>query len=235
MDLMYSNCIYREIVEHATSPEMTQEHKALAIMNAAHALLKPRTAFFGGKDSVSLGPIRIFNTSRTVLIFGGACGDACHVLGRALLTAGLEIRLVQMKVGDVYGGHIVMEVLIDGRWVVFDPSCNLSFRNPDGSLATFAEIGDNLPYFQIQAPVIREGNLTFKELRRTNWEKIPIILPAVRMALDWTIGREAREGISLRAYLLNSWLNFIVLLSVLYLILVLWSVKLWRSGALSMD
>ncbi len=230
MEYIYSKSIYQKIVERATKSEMTQEEKVLAILNTVHNLLEPRTEFFGGKGNINFGPFKIFNASRAVLTFGGACGDYIHVLGRALKAADINVRIVQMKVGDVYGGHIVLEALINNRWAILDPSYNLYFRNPDGSLATFSEIKENWQYFQKQVPPNYNPEYAYEGMRRTNWKKILIILPLIRKTIDWTLGPEIRREISLRAYALNVWLVYIIFLSLLYGGFILWTIKVWRNS-----
>jgi hypothetical protein len=230
MEYFYSNSIYEEIVSRATTPEMAQEEKAVAIMGAVHKLLEPRTEFFGGRGNISFGPLKALNASRTVLAFGGACGDYVHVLGRALKTAGIKVNVIQMRVGDVFGGHIIAEAQIGGKWVVLDPLYNLYFTNPDKSLATFQEISENWQYFKNQVPKNYEQTYNYAGMRRTNWGKIPIILPAVKKILDWTVGPETRREISLRAYALNVWLVYMTLLFLAYLALVFYTLKEFRDG-----
>ena len=230
MEYIYSKSIYQKIVERATKSEMTQEEKVLAILNTVHNLLEPRTEFFGGRGNIPFGPLKVFNASRTVLTFGGSCGDYVHVLGRALKAADINVRMIQMKVGDVYGGHIVLEALINNRWAVLDPSYNLYFRNPDGSLATFSEIKENWQYFQKQVPPNYNPEYAYEGMRRTNWKKILIILPLIRKTIDWTLGPEIRREISLRAYALNVWLVYIIFLSLLYGGFILWTIKVWRNS-----
>jgi hypothetical protein len=230
MEYVYSNRIYEEIVSRATTPEMTQEEKAISIMNAVHDLLEPRTEFFGGRGNISFGPLKALNASRTVLTFGGACGDYTHVLGRALRTAGIKINIIQMKVGDLFGGHIVIEALVENRWIILDPLYNLYFKNPNGNLATFSEISGNWQYFQNQTPYNYDPEYAYEGMRRTNWTKIPLVLPAVKKILDWTVGPETRKEISLRAYALNVWLAYAIILSLIYAIFILYTIKIFKKG-----
>lgn len=229
MEYLYSQRIYQEIAERATKPEMTQEEKALVILNTVYNLLEPRTEFFGGRGNIPFGPLKVFNASRTILTFGGACGDYVHVLGRALKAADINIQVVQMKVGDIYGGHIIAEVLINDRWVILDPIYNLYFRNPDGSLATFSEISGNWQYFQKQVPSNYNPEYAYEGMRRTNWGKIPVLLPLAKKILNWMVGPEIREEISLRAYVLDVWFVYIIFLSLLYGAFILWTIKVWRN------
>lgn len=229
MEYFYSNSIYEEIVSRATTPEMAQEEKAVAIMGAVHKLLEPRTEFFGGRGNISFGPLKALNASRTILIFGGACGDYTHILGRSLQAADIKIRIIQMRVGDIFGGHIVVEALINDRWAIFDPLYNLYFRNPDGSLATFLEINENWNYFKNQIPKNYDPTYNYGGMRRTNWAKIPVILPAVKKIIDWTVGPEVRKEISIRAYALNVWLVYIIILSLIYAVLIFWTIKTFRK------
>lgn len=229
MDYVYSKNVYKEIVARTITADMSQKEEVLALLGAVYNLAEPRTEFFGGRGNIDFGPRSFFGSSRSTLQLGGACGDRVQVLGLALNTAGFEARVAQMKVQGVFGGHIVAEALINGRWIVLDPLFNLAFENADGSLATFSEIRNNWEYFKNQTPSDYNPDYSYVAVRYTNWKKIPIIMPAIKKTLDLLIGEEARREISLRAYFWDVWRAYLIGGFILYFIVVVWTLAVIRG------
>ncbi len=74
----------------------------------------------------------------------GGCGDFSALLSAMLTVRGIKSRFIGLYNYPQHGGHVVIEVLINGRWVVFDPtySSYFSIIKPDGTeeLLSFEEL-----------------------------------------------------------------------------------------------
>ncbi|MGN6436125.1 MAG: hypothetical protein ACTHMM_06310 [Agriterribacter sp.] len=134
----------------------------------------------------------------------GACGSYSMVMARILKDLNVDVRLVQMKVEGKFGGHIILEAKqANDNWAVFDPLYNLYFRKPDNSLASFSEVELNWNYYKSQVPSSYDMRYSYEGKRYTNWNKIPIIMPAIKKMLDWTVGKDRADSFSLRTFTLR--------------------------------
>jgi len=196
-------------------------------MNASHTLVGKSNEIFnlgikpGAKEA-------LFGSSEEIVAGGGTCGDFVHVAARALKTAGYKIRVAQMKVGETYGGHVFLEVLIDGGYRVLDPYFNVSYVNKSGELATFEEVSNNWENFRQQTPQNYNLAYSYNGVRYTNWDKVPIMMPLVKKGLIFFWGEATINHISIRAYLLEAYLVRMWLLCVLYL----WVIVLTALGCI---
>jgi len=224
----YENRLFDGIVNKVTNADMDQQNKALTLLNHTHELLSSRLELFRnvGRDSFRE---RFFASSDVHLMDAqGACGSFTGVLGRLLQRAGFEVRIAQMKCADQWGCHINLEAKIDGRYVALDPLYNLAFTRPDGELANYQEIGLDWQYYQTQTPDNYYPAYQYEDVRYTNWQKIPVIMPLIKMALDVILGEKANT-ISVRSYVLNVYFIYAVLLSLFYLMLLFVSIKFLRN------
>ena len=104
-------------------------------LHKTHFLLKPREELFEGEENINLRDA-LFRSSDIQLIDAkGACGSYTHVLGRLLQRAGFEVRIAQMKCGENWGCHILLEANIDGTLyidggnVIFDKRLQVRFSS----------------------------------------------------------------------------------------------------------
>jgi len=141
----------------------------------------------------------------------GACGSYSYVLGRLLKNMNYTVRFVQMKSGDVYGAHNLIEAKMGSQWVVLDPLYNLYFTKPDGNLASFKDVQNNWDYYKTQLPAGYDMTYHYEDARYTNWQKVPVLMPALKKVLNWTIGKEKADQVSLRSFVLRKY-NFFKLI-----------------------
>lgn len=175
----------------------------LAAMHKTHALMTEKeTGRMGldltGMESTFTSPILRFAVTKD-----GACGGNSLVLAQILDGMGYTVRPAQMKVGGKFGGHIVLEVKIDGKWAVLDPMFNLSFKNPNGSLASFAEVQHNWAYYSAQRPADYNPEFKFEDVRYTNWGKVPVLGACAKFVVTLFVGREGAKYFSVRSMFLN--------------------------------
>lgn len=170
-------------------------------LKLVHQVLNGRQEMFsdvGGLNANVIQPVTV-----DLMISQGACGSYSLVMTRLLQELGYDTRVVQMKVSGIYGGHILVEAKHASGWVVLDPSYNLYFRDANGKLASFDEVKADWPFFSRQVPQGYNPNYKYDDKRYTNWEKIPIIMPAVKTLLSWIIGSEKANTFSLRVFTLR--------------------------------
>jgi hypothetical protein len=192
-----------------TPPEgASQAESALALLHASHALVKPRVTAFSAHSSPGIRE-RVLNSGDFALIEGtGVCGSYTHVLALALKSAGFPVRIAQMRCGDRWSCHILLETRIDGRWVVMDPSFDLAFRNRDGTLASFSQVRRDWARHRDNLPAEYPLEYAYEDVRYTNWDKVPGLMPLIKWLLDIVLGEAANE-ISLRAHVLHLYRTYL--------------------------
>jgi len=206
MNADYEDRLYGVFVAGVVTPEMTPEQKMLALMSRVYRVVEDRSPIFA-EDTLG-GPVCL----RTIWLHSGdtrllqaneACGSNAGIFVEACQQAGLPARVCQMTRENA-SVHILSEVQVDGKWVVADPTFNQVFRTPSGELASHADVSADWPYYRHQADSGYEtGGCMFQGVRYTNWSKVPVLLPAVKGILNWVLGREKADQISLRSYCLN--------------------------------
>lgn len=181
----------------------SDHERALAIMSSVHRVLRPRLETLGSGGAVRPAPMA--STDSHIQVPAGYCGSFSHVLARALQRAGIDAKLAQMLVGDVWGGHIVVAALVGGRWVALDPLYDVAFHGADGSLLGFEELQRDWDSVKDQCPPDYDHRYRYEGVRFTNWSRIPL-------------GQSLFGGseISLRSHFLNLhwWYAFIGLVGV---------------------
>ena len=156
----------------------------------------------------------------------GSCGSYSMILGRLLKELDYPVRFAQMKVGGKFGGHIILETKTKDGWVVLDPLYDLFFMRPDGKLASFADVGAHWDYYSKQVPPGYDYSYNYAGVQYTNWSKIPVVMPATKKVLNWAMGKEKADKISLRNIILSKFEFILKILFVIYLPLSAWTIYL---------
>jgi hypothetical protein len=190
------------IVRSVTTDRMTNEEKALALLRETYDIVRFGLRHADSADLKRVQRLPIASFDELIFLPAAACGDASAILFRLLDDAGIPSRMAQMRCGGRDGCHIIDEAFIGGRWVALDPLFNLAFRNDRGQLATFKEISANWQSFRKQAPPGYSQRYRYEAVRYTNWQKIPIVMPALRRVLVAIFGEARTSEISLRSYLM---------------------------------
>jgi hypothetical protein len=107
-----------------------------------------------------------------------------------------------------FGGHMLVEVWSDGRWMVMDPLFNQFFTKPDGSLASFEEVQNNFSYYSKQLHPDYPKEYQYQDVRYTNWNKIPVVSPFAKKLFNFVYGEQRANEICLRKYLIKFYLNW---------------------------
>lgn len=132
------------------------------------------------------------------LVRGGACGTYAGLLGRLLDAADIDFRVVQLYCEDVdvWGCHIVLEVDVDGTWRSVDPLYNVVFP-----VSAQALRDDWIQYRHI-VPSEYRPMYDYSDFRYTNWDKIPVLMPAFQRILELLLPDTAKT-LSIRRHVLD--------------------------------
>ncbi len=206
----------------------SKESFALKATETAYQLEESRYLIFG-KQHINGIKANFFRPSTFDLMTGnGACASYAAVLARILKSDDMQVRIGQMKVNGYYGGHMFVETKTESGWVVLDPMFNLVFKNGDGKIAGFKELQQNWNQYQLQLPVNYKAEYNFQEVRYTNWEKIPVITPAIKSMLDFFVGKEKADLISIRPYLLRNYHKLAWVTGIFLLISLLQTARIYK-------
>lgn len=205
----YEQKVFDSLVEHIKTTvdnrpgtDRTEEliRTSLSLTNF---LGQSRMKIFEGHDLNTIKSEFIHPVSFDLMTGKGACGSYSYILSRLLSELKITNRIAQMKVQDNYGGHNIVEAKTSKGWVVLDPLYNLYFTRQDGQMASFADVQANWSYYQQQVPQGYDGKYDYAGVRYTNWTKVPVVMPAMKKVLQWTMGKEEVETFSLRTHMLK--------------------------------
>ena len=201
--------------------------RALAIANSFE---HNRLGIFKNRE-IEGWKANLFHPATVDLTTGsGACGSASTILGRVLKSNNFKVRFAQMTVNGRSGGHIVIEANKKNKWVVLDPLYNLYFKDSSGNFASFEEVHKNFNFYKKQVPADYPMEYSYEGVNYTNWKKIKIIGPATKSILDFFIGKEKADKISIRAHIIRNYYILYLLTRALFIFLLLilgW--KYWKS------
>jgi len=228
INYQFEDRLYDRIASKVALVENAPEKNTLLLLQASHDLLNPRLKFFEGKQTLGVRD-RFLRSSDIQLLDGGACGTHAHVLARLLQRVDIPVRIAQMQCEGHYGCHIVVEALVNGKYVVLDPLYNIKFRNKDNSLASFSDVQNNWSDFVDQLPSDYDHFYKYEGVRYTNWDKIPVVMPALKELMRLFIGNDV-ETLSLRVYVLNLYKTYFFFLLMLYPLLVFATYRLYRRS-----
>ena len=75
----------------------------------------------------------------------------------------------------------------------------------------------NWDYYKEQLPASYNNSYRYEDVRYTNWDKIPVILPALKKILTIFLGKERTDTISLRVHLLRIYDLYFLITLFLYI------------------
>lgn len=206
MEAAYENGLFLSIknsIDHKTDANDTEDSVLLKAMDVCHTLMADRGATF--QDGASLGPQGDFfhPASVDLMTAGGACGSYSEVLARIMQTYEYPIRIAQMKANGIFAAHNLVEVKTAHGWVILDPTFNAAFTKPDSRLASFDDVKNNWTYYSKQVPPGYDMNYRYEDVRYSNWQKLPVVLPAIKGTLNFLLGKEKADTISMRTWFLK--------------------------------
>jgi hypothetical protein len=162
-----------------------------------------RSGVFSIKEVSSFKASVIHPVTYDLMTTNGACGSYSYILSRLLNELKIPNRIAQMKVSGKYGGHILVVAKTAKGWVVLDGLYDLYFKKSNGELASFKDVHNNWNYYRNQVPANYNHQYSFEGVRYTNWNKIPVVMPAIKGVLTLTVGKEEANNFSLRTSFLR--------------------------------
>ncbi len=125
--------------------------------------------------------------------YRGACGSHVRVVVAMLRAHGIPARPLLHLDNHGHNVHTVVEAQIDGRWVVADALYGIVFRRRDGALASAADMRSDhaaLLSQTVHVPGYDTTLYNFDPVTHFNWNKVPVLLPAVRTVLSAAVGED---------------------------------------------
>lgn len=205
MQSSYEDSVFASIrtnIDHNIDRDDTRDSIVVKAMNVCHNLMSNRAPVFVG-NSIQLQDNYFHSVSVDLMTTSGACGSYAMVLSRVLEDLHFPVRIAQMKVKGIYGGHNIVEVKTGQSWVVLDPTFDVSFTRPDARLASFADVQHDWNYYSRQVPAGYNPTYRYEDVRYTNWSKIPVLFPTLKVLLNATLGQEKTNHISIRTWFLK--------------------------------
>ncbi len=198
----HEDALFDQIVNKVITEEMDQREKALTLLGTTHDLLSYRNTLFQYQPHLGLKD-KFFRSSDSHLMDSkGACGSHAQVLARLLQRANIPVRIAQMQDVDGQTCHVLVEAEIQERYVALDALYNLSFENDENQLMSFEEVGAAWNEISSTLPPDYDSSYNYQQVRYTNWEKIPFIMPLLRSAISVVIGDDVNY-LSIRTFILN--------------------------------
>jgi hypothetical protein len=113
------------------------------------------------------------------------CGTATNAFVNLAQSSGLHARRLLLLNEKRRSKHVVVEILIDDRWVIVDPSYHKIFRLPDGRTVTRTEL-QNSVIFQSVTQSIPDypQSYTYERTAHIRLSRIPLIGRYLRRTLD---------------------------------------------------
>jgi hypothetical protein len=180
-----------------------EEAVAIAAMNKIHVQMSQKEITSMGMELNQFEQLVTSPLLQFALTKDGACGGNSLVLAQVLDGMGYNVRPGQMKVNEKFGGHIILDVNINGKWIILDPLYNLSFRNEQGQLASFEEVSSNWSYFKSQVPAHYNMDYKYDGVQYTNWAKVPVLGSIAKATISLFAGKETADNFSFRTLTLN--------------------------------
>lgn len=228
MEANYESELFRAIqlnIDEKISPREARDSLAVKVMHACHTLLSNRAIIFGNQ-TISGIKADLNPTSIDLMTAQGACGSYAMVLSRVLENYHYPLRIAQMKAKGRFAAHNVVEVKLDEGWVVLDPLYDVYFIKPGGEgLASYSDVQHDWAYYSTKLPSNYNRAYKYEDVRYSNWNKIPIVLPAVKRVLDLVLGKEKSDTISMRTFFLNTYDMIYYILLIVYIPIFLVTLK----------
>jgi hypothetical protein len=204
--------LLREIIDSQRQQETSPLAIAKSLMNYTYLSLpkkSPSKTPYYFSDLLDKFP----RTTTSNISKGGGCGYSSMVLADLLKTVGFKVRIASMFCENIFGCHVFVEAKIDGKFIILDPTYNLTFTNESGTPMGFDEVKENWGLLRKSLPKRYNQNYDYENVQYTNWSKN--LLTKFLYGFSRSILQIDPKNISLRAYLLDVYkIYFYILISV---------------------
>lgn len=225
----YENSLFSSIkytIDNRIDNNDSSDSIAVKAMNECHYLMNNRASVFNNTNNATGTQFEFFHaTSIDLMTTRGACGSYSQVLARILDDYNFPVRIAQMKANGIWAAHNLVEVNTGKHWVILDPTFNVCFVRPDSTLASFADVKNNWPYYARQVPKNYDMAYRYEDVRYANWSKIPILFPSIKAVLNATIGKAKADGISVRTWFLRIYNIYLYIALLIYLPILIYTLR----------
>ena len=133
------------------------------------------------------------------------CGTATNAFVNLAESSGLRARRLLLLDDNRVSKHVAVEVLLDARWVVVDPSYHAMLRVPTGRLVTRAELQNPVIFRAATAAIPNyPSNYTYERTVHVRLTRIPLvgrysrqtlnfIWPSWEESINWTLLLERKS------------------------------------------
>ena len=228
METSYENGLFLSIkanIDSKVDSNDTQDSIVIKAMTAVNYLMVNRADMFSNIKSLGLEADLLHPTSVDLMTTRGACGSYSTVLARVLQTYHYPLRIAQMKANGHFGAHNLVEVKTNTGWVVLDPTFNLYFTRPDTHLASFADVQKDWNFYSRQTPRDYDQNYRYEDVRYSDWDKVPVLFPAIKSILTFFWGAEKVRTFSFRTYFLKIYEVYFYISLLIYIPIFLLTVR----------
>lgn len=209
----------------------TVEQQVLALNQLTHRLISTRRGLLTASPHDSLREAWFGGVDTELLEGGRACGGYSGVLGRLLESVDIPFRVLQMRCGDIWSCHVLIEAQVGDRWMALDPSFGTAFPLPEGGHASARELIQRFAEVEPTLPAEYDRQYRFEDVRYTNWDKIPVLMPAMRWTLERILGKGFVDDLSLRTWFINRYRAWFWTLLAVWLPSLWWTMRSLRRAA----
>jgi hypothetical protein len=181
---------------------VTNQANAKLLLHHVHTVVNEKTQLMGSNRGK---PVSLLRSPGDHLRHpSGACASYSTVLARTLQSAGFQVRKVGLAGDGEKAQHHVVETQIEGHWVLMDALYDLTFKRPDGQLASAREVSQDWPAYKLQTPPNYTPSYDYKGYYYTNWDRIPGMAMVFKL---WPSlpGWLDKSEVSLRFIFLDVW------------------------------
>jgi hypothetical protein len=116
------------------------------------------------------------------------CGTATNAFLNLARSSDLQVRRLLLLDAHRNTKHVVAEVLIDGKWIVVDPTYRIIMRDASGRMLTRADL--QKPELFAQATAAAPGypaDYSYERFAHVRITRLPMVGLGLRRVLDWVI------------------------------------------------
>ena len=114
------------------------------------------------------------------------CGTATNAFLNLARSNDLQVRRLLLLSPDRRAKHVVAEVLLDGRWIIVDPTYRVVMRNAKGEMLTRRQLQN--PQTFAEATAVIPGyppEYSYEKYAHVRVARLPLDGMRLRPALDW--------------------------------------------------
>jgi hypothetical protein len=165
------------IIPTDATPEQQVEAILLWMRNGPPRSSAPNPTGLAERD-----PQTVLNYKQLLAV----CGTATNAFLNLARSNDLQVRRLLLLGPDRRAKHVVAEVLLDGRWIVVDPTYRAVMRNAKGEMLTRKQLQDPRAFAEATAAIPSyPPEYTYEKYAHVRVARLPLDGMRLRPALDW--------------------------------------------------